>query len=1076
MKKLTKIKLINWHIYNDIEIEISGNTVISGENGAGKSTLIDAILYVISAGTCKFNTAANEKNDRNLESYVRGKLGFEKKEFLRPNDTISHVVLEFFDDLSDTYSVIGSIISANVGSKIEKVFYHIPNSTIKSEFYYSINGNKKYPTNYEELKRNYNKNLEFDVLDGNIEAIKKKILICLNIEDSKYLELLPKALAFKPIGEIDKFVYDYLLPRKDLDLVNMKESVRRYRHLQDIINLEQDKLNYLNPIKENGLVYDNLYDEIKSLEIILNEKEIDKIKLDIDENKSKIFEYQNQILTIEQQINEIDDSIERAKISKEKLQNSDIFEAIKKLENDKKNKIYRKETIEKEFQKKGNYLDEIYIDLNILNHHSAIKESFYKSDFINYQNEVNELKKFEKTTTTEVHLDNSKFISNRDKVNEKINYINDEIKKLNQGFILQDDKVELLKRYLNLYFFDKYNKNIKISAFYELVEVKDEKWRNALEGFLNKRKTYLFIEDGKYFDEALKVYEDYANSDSNLYGVGLVNVDALEDIKINENSLASKLDYLTEDARKYGAYVLNNIFCVDKIEKLKEHDGAITSSCMLYQGKVASKINPKFYSRYYLGINSIKLNIQNLEKQLSVYKLDLSDYENKISLSNRKLEALERIRDNLPFVNLDSNLFLELEDLNKSIDKIEKEIISYNNSDIISLREQIKEIEDRIKSLVKNKSNLDISKDEINKNKIALEIRIDNSQKRISEYNMSISDYSQKNIYKTLKEIYYLKSSDAINDAISKKSIDLENKRRIIISNMSKYCSNPDFHCDLNPEVSNLDKFISLCNQIECRELVKFKDDARIAKEECEKAFKNDYIMKIRDNINEERQNIKRLNDSLSKKPFGSDKEIYKFVVDGTKKPEYEQYYQIFISNESYTQNNLFETEMSERNLALMDQLFERLNDPNEANNEKELAKFTDYRNFLSYDIQITDKNGNKTFYSKAGKGKSGGETQTPFYVFIAASFEQIVSKTRNSKSPACLVFLDEAFNNMDDSRIQTMMDFYRDLQIQLIISVPTLRINSILKYCDTGLSIIKKNNQAFIYKISKKEIYDDRK
>ena len=138
MKKLTKIKLINWHIYNDIEIEISGNTVISGENGAGKSTLIDAILYVISAGTCKFNTAANEKNDRNLESYVRGKLGFEKKEFLRPNDTISHVVLEFFDDLSDTYSVIGSIISANVGSKIEKVFYHIPNSTIKSEFYYSI--------------------------------------------------------------------------------------------------------------------------------------------------------------------------------------------------------------------------------------------------------------------------------------------------------------------------------------------------------------------------------------------------------------------------------------------------------------------------------------------------------------------------------------------------------------------------------------------------------------------------------------------------------------------------------------------------------------------------------------------------------------------------------------------------------------------------------------------------------------------------------------------------------------------------------------------------------------------------
>ena len=99
---------------------------------------------------------------------------------------------------------------------------------------------------------------------------------------------------------------------------------------------------------------------------------------------------------------------------------------------------------------------------------------------------------------------------------------------------------------------------------------------------------------------------------------------------------------------------------------------------------------------------------------------------------------------------------------------------------------------------------------------------------------------------------------------------------------------------------------------------------------------------------------------------------VYKFIAKGTKKPEFEAYYNIFISNESYTQNNLFETEMSEKNLILMDQLFEKLNSTNNLNNEKELAKFTDYRNFMTYDIQITDKNGNKTYYSTAGKGKSG--------------------------------------------------------------------------------------------------------
>ena len=164
MKKLTKIKLINWHVYTDKEISLFGNTLISGENGAGKSTLIDAILFVISGGTCKFNTAANEKNDRNLESYVRGKLGFENKEYLRNGDTISHIALEFFDDYNNTYSVIGAVITANVGSKIEKMFYHVLDTTIKSDFYYSYKDNKKYPASYDELKRNYNKKYNFEFM------------------------------------------------------------------------------------------------------------------------------------------------------------------------------------------------------------------------------------------------------------------------------------------------------------------------------------------------------------------------------------------------------------------------------------------------------------------------------------------------------------------------------------------------------------------------------------------------------------------------------------------------------------------------------------------------------------------------------------------------------------------------------------------------------------------------------------------------------------------------------------------------------------------------------------------------
>ena len=43
MKKLTRMKLINWHRFNNCTIEFGDSTLLSGENGAGKSTVLKSI-------------------------------------------------------------------------------------------------------------------------------------------------------------------------------------------------------------------------------------------------------------------------------------------------------------------------------------------------------------------------------------------------------------------------------------------------------------------------------------------------------------------------------------------------------------------------------------------------------------------------------------------------------------------------------------------------------------------------------------------------------------------------------------------------------------------------------------------------------------------------------------------------------------------------------------------------------------------------------------------------------------------------------------------------------------------------
>ena len=97
MITLERIRLVNWHYFQESIIPVGNFCLLSGDNGSGKSTIVDAIQLVMASDLRKvrFNASASDRRGgRDLAGYVRCKLGSDSTDYLR-DDAVGHVMLEF---------------------------------------------------------------------------------------------------------------------------------------------------------------------------------------------------------------------------------------------------------------------------------------------------------------------------------------------------------------------------------------------------------------------------------------------------------------------------------------------------------------------------------------------------------------------------------------------------------------------------------------------------------------------------------------------------------------------------------------------------------------------------------------------------------------------------------------------------------------------------------------------------------------------------------------------------------------------------------------------------------------------
>lgn len=74
--ELTKIFLHNWHRFRSTTLEVQDGLYLAGHNASGKSTILDAlqVIFLADLDLIKFNSSAQERSERNLDGFVRGKI------------------------------------------------------------------------------------------------------------------------------------------------------------------------------------------------------------------------------------------------------------------------------------------------------------------------------------------------------------------------------------------------------------------------------------------------------------------------------------------------------------------------------------------------------------------------------------------------------------------------------------------------------------------------------------------------------------------------------------------------------------------------------------------------------------------------------------------------------------------------------------------------------------------------------------------------------------------------------------------------------------------------------------------
>jgi len=1093
---LTRVIALNWYGFRQI-FDVDDNVLISGAFGTGKSALLDLVQYVLLGGERQFNrAAAGNARGRDLVGYCLGDTNQTRngqRHFVRSSG-VSLVALEFTrpagpgqEPKRETWGIRIDFSSADAAPR--HTYFWVPDRleyAALSPDGKSLLADDAFRT---WLRREYGNESIFARQRDYMEEMAAPRH--LNFDAPAFHRTFPKAIAFEPEENVEKFIRDFILEESPLDVREVKTALRAYEDTRKRLEKQEDEAAFLRRIAEQHVRHESsrrmeamLLHTSHALKLLQAEesREHHVAKLqrlaadhadDLQQLAAATTAEANARTLLDQVRFEIGKDPDAVKIAEQESARAGLQEKVTALR-------AAQQSVRKQLD------DRHYRWVNWLKHGAALPlaglpdalvvDDRWLADLRSGQ-DAERLAAMQKLAGRFNELWNS--------VRELVRPLEDEVKaagnKLEQ---LADDLGRLEARQMPGTFplFEALRKKLgsRVEQLGRLIEVKPEaeRWWPALELFLARNRWVLVVNDAADYREAL---DSLRKTPPLRDAESLLNPAEARQLRAStrEDSLFSKVEVSHPVARLYVEHLLGDVRCVESVEELEACDAAraITPEGIYKQAPLRRRLKPAGSVELTLGRQGLErmraakqkeqIETRALHQALSQRLADVQTWldngrkgglaEGTLPERAAELPQLPELEANLGRIRETIALLLtpEREARQKQHEKLEQQ-----HKDALS---QIAVLTDRKKNfelttrpereaLERAKQESDAARLDVTTHRVELSRRFPGilDAELLAERDQLRAEFPK---WMDCFEAAQLRAKTAGEQAIEARG--QRNAGREQLANARDEHGNlrhPEYQHDFPADDESNERWSNRLRDLEQIELQKSRELAADRKRDWERRLEESVLNELNRRLTEAQHTIRLLDRYLSQ-PIGK----FRYRISQKKDTAgFGAIWQLLGAGLEIT-DPLLGAEVERAKLELMEAV-------NSADQQDSRAlRLLDYRNYHHYDLEMVpaDKpDAPPISLGRSGRNLSGGENQAPFFISMLAAFRRVYDRGDRSSTRSQqlgLVVMDEAFSKLSGDGIEDCLALARSFQLQLVMAFPPERLGVMVPHAQTVIMCLKE-------------------